>query len=144
MITTGFVPMVCEDHTSCVQNRCTNSAISLMLRDMGLGWRGLVLSDSSSGIAAMARDVSEELFGSDSYEEELLNPTHSLVDETFLASLSARLVPSIVLSAVLRHCVWLIKCCSVSFNFFDVCLQSAIWYRASFHNKSNPFLIYVT
>ena len=34
----------------------------------------------------MARDVSQELLGSDSSEHELLNPTHSLVDEIFLAS----------------------------------------------------------
>ena len=119
-------------------------SMSLPLRDMGLGSRRLVLSDSSSGVAFMARDVSQELLGSDSSEHELLNPTHSLVDEIFLASLSARLVPSIVLSVVLRHCAWLITCCSISPNFFDICMQSAIWYRASIHNKSDHFLIDVT
>ena len=114
----------------------------LPLRDMGLGWRGLVLSDSSSGVAAMARDVSEELFGSDSSEHELLNPTHSLVDETFLASLFVRLVPSIVLSVVLRHCAWLITCCSISSSTSACNLRSGTEHQSI--SKTNPFLIYVT
>ena len=67
--------------------------------------------------------------------------THSALTRFLTKSswpLSSRRVSSIVSSAVIRHCAWLITCCRTSLDFLDACVASlsAIWYRASIHLKS--------
>ena len=60
--------------------------------------------------------------------------------------LAARSVCSIVSSAVIRPCAWLITCCSTSSDALDACFvrQSAIWHRATIHLRSDSLHIAVT